>query len=339
MNLSQWLEKATFTTDDIDPSITAGAGGLLSPRQTQQFLRIAIEAQVIAREARIETSPSPKFEVPRLAMADRIMRAGVEGARVVDGDRVKPRTGLMELSTVLLKGEMPVTDELFEDQIERGAIADTLMMMLAQGVGRDIEELAIKGDTDRTAADDGLLGTSEREFMASMDGIVKHAQDDFDAGVLVDASTITSYEDLFAAMIEALPPRYRRNYGQLRFYVPVVVADGYQKSLSARGTNLGDQAIIDNLQTRLGYRGIPVVSVPLLDGESSINGTAIDYSKFCFLTPPTNIIFGYHRRVRVERWRDPRAGLTSYLPTVRFDVNWVNPESQSVMASNVDITV
>jgi hypothetical protein len=39
-----------------------------------------------------------------------------------------------------------------------------------------------------------------------------------------------------------------------------------------------------------------------------------------------NLYLGFHRRVRMERWRDPREGATSFLPSVRFDVKIGDPD-------------
>jgi HK97 family phage major capsid protein len=326
--LIQWLEKATWTTSDITPPTY---GGLLSPEQAAAFLRVAIDAAVIMKEARIETSASPKFEVPRIAFASRILRPGTEGTRLQDTDRVKPTTGLVTLSTVLFKGEVPVSDEVFEDNIERDRVADTIMTMLAEAVGRDIEEIAIKSDTARTSGEDATLD--------QLDGIIKQLQSGLGSSQKLDMSSgYSTYTDAFSAMVEAMPARYRRNYNELRLYVPIVHVDGYQKSLAARGTGLGDQAILTEMQTKLAFRGIPVVGVPMMSGTSTIGGSSVDYSKFAILIHPQNIIFGFHRQVRVERWRDPREGATSFLPSVRFDVKIANPEA-AVLAYNVPATL
>lgn len=311
--LQTWLEKAVWTSGDI------ASGGLLSPEQAKAFLRVAIEASVMMREARIETSANPKFEVPRIAFGDRVLRVGAEGVRLDDGDRVKPATGLVTLSTVLFKGEVPVSDELFEDNIERDQVADTIMAMLAEAVGRDIEEIAIKSDTAR-------LPTEEKVF-DQLDGIIKSIQVGTPSAQKIDMTTYTTYTDAFSRLVEVLPSRYRRNYAELRLYVPTLHQDGYQKSLAGRGTGLGDQAVVADMVTRLAFRGIPVTGVPMLSGTDTINGAGVDYSKFLILTHPQNIIFGFHRRVRVERWRDPREGATSFLPSVRFDVKIANPEA------------
>lgn len=332
MNM-RWLMKATTTSDDFDPVVTPTAGGYLSPQQVKQFLRIAIEESVLLRECRIETNIAPKFEIPRVSFADRILRPGVQATRLTDANRTKPTTGLMSLSTVLLKGEVPISDEAFEDQIEREGFADTLVEMIAQAVGRDLEEIAIKSDTARTP---GVADPADDAVFDLLDGIVKRATSVFLAGHKLDCTAVTTYDDLFARMIRALPPRYRRNYGALRFYVPTVVKDGYQEQLSARGTGLGDQATVANMAASLAYRGVPVKDIPLLDGTSTINGLAIDYSKYCFLTNPQNIVCGFQRKVRVEKWRDPREGATSFIPTLRFDVDWADPEA-SIMAYNVSI--
>lgn len=325
--LLQWLEKATWTTADVTPPT---GGGLLSPEQATAFLRIAIDASVIMSEARVETSNNPKFEVPRISFGSRILRPGTEGARLNDADRVKPTTGLVTLSTVLFKGEIPVSDELFEDTIERDRLADTIMTMLAEAVGRDIEEIAIKSDTARTAA--------ETQVFDQLDGIIKSIQSNTPTAQKINFATYTTYTDVFSKMVESLPSRYRRNYSELRFYVPVIHKDGYQKSLAARGTGLGDQAVVENLATRLAFRGIPVVDVPMMSGTDTINGANVDYSKFLILTHPKNIIFGFHRKVRIERWRDPREGVTSFLPSVRFDVKIADPEAV-VLGYNVPATL
>jgi HK97 family phage major capsid protein len=259
-------------------------------------------------------------------MANRILRPGVEGARLADSDRVTPTTGLVTLVTKLFKGEVPVTDELFEDNIERDRVADTLMEMIASAVGRDLEEIAIKSDTARTGGEVALFD--------QFDGIIKGLQSGLPTAQKLDATAVTTYDDLFANMVEALPVRYRRNYNNLRLYVPVRMKDGYQRSLAARGTGLGDQALINNLATQLAFRGIPVVDVPMLSGTDTINSGSVNYANFAFLYDPQNLIVGWHRRVRVERWRDPREGVTSFLPSLRYDVKFAVPDF-GVLAYNV----
>lgn len=325
MNTKQWLSKATLVDSDITGPTY---GGLLSPDQVKEFLRVAIDASVLVSQCRQETSNSTKFEVPRISFGSRILRRGTEATRLADADRVKPASGLVTLSTVLFKGEVPVSDEVFEDNVEQEGFADTLTAMIAEAVGRDVEEIAIKSDTARVSGDndDTLDGT---------DGIIKSLQSGLPGGQYLDATSETKYATLFSKMLTAMPARYKRNYAALRYFVPINVQEGYQKELESRGTSaLGDTAVADDLRTDLSYHGIKVVGVPLLSGTGTINSVAVDYSKFAFLINPINIVFGWHRRVRMEKWRDPREGYTSFLPSLRFDVKVANPD-EGVLAHAV----
>lgn len=324
--LMRWLEKATFNTADI----TAPAGGgLLSPQQSREFLRVLIDESVLLKEANNQTSLSPLFEVPRISFGNRILRVGTEASRLVESDRTKPLTGKVTLSTHLFKGEVPVSDELFEDNIERDALADTIMVMIAEATGRDVEEYAIKSDSDRTGADG-----ADATVLAQFDGMIKQFQTGLPAAQKIDGSGVTSYDQLWRNMIRALPARYRRDPTALRFYVPVKHNDGYQSELAGRGTPLGDSNVTENLRMKLAFRGIPVVPIPLMTGVSTIAGAEIDYDNFCILTHPLNLYVGWHRRIRVERWRDPRDAATSFLPTLRFDVKYADP-SFGILASAV----
>lgn len=320
----EWLEKATFTTDDLK----SPGGGYLSPAQTRAFLREAIDYSKLLSEARYEDSDSPRFEVPRISFNSRVLRKGTEGQRLADADRAEPQTGLVTLNTVLLRGEIPITDEALEDNIERERLADTIMQMVAEAVSRDLEELALKGDTNRTASED--------QYLDLLDGVIKQLQVELPAAQKIDATNITSYQELFYRMQTALPARYRRDESRLRFYVPVKHRDGYVNELRARGTSLGDNATIRGLQAELAFGGIPIRELPMLSGTDTINNASVDYGKFAFLIDPQNLIVGFQRRVRVERWRDPREGVTSFVISLRVDFKLAIP-SYGVLAYNINL--
>lgn len=307
------FDKATLTTSDL-----VSDGGYLQPEQAKEFLRMAIDSSVIIEEARNEFSNSPSFEVPRISFNSRILRPGVEAARLDAADRVKPATGLVTLNTVLVKGEVPISDEVFEDNIERDAMADTVMAMAAEGVGRDLEELGIKGDTARVGGEDTYLDLT--------DGIIKLMQANLPSGQKINATAQTTYAALWASALEAVPSKYRRNEEALRLYIPVGHRDKYLASLAERGTAFAD-AVLNERTQRLAFRGVPMVQVPLLTGADTINSGAIDYGKFAFLIDPKNLIVGWHRKVKVERFRDPREGSTSFIITARVAFALSDPSS------------
>jgi hypothetical protein len=330
MSLLRWIEKATMTTDDIT---SPSGAGLLSPAQAREFLRVLIDESVFVKEANNQTNSSTKFEVPRIAFGQRILRPGVQGARLGTSDRVKPSTDLVTLSTSLFKGEVPIADEVFEDQIEKEALADTIMVMLAEAVGRDVEEFIIKSDTARDASDGADFGA-----LSQFDGAIKQLQTGLPTNQVVDASAFTSYDQLWRTMISRMPAKYRRDPSALRLYVPVRHSDGYQTELAGRGTPLGDTNVIENLKTKLAFRGVPIVQIPLMGGVSSVGGVEIDYDKYAILTHPLNLYVGWHRRIRVERYRDPRDGATSFLPSLRVDAKYADP-AFGVLATDIPLGV
>lgn len=319
--LLAWVEKATgpMTTVDIETN-----GGDLVPEQARQFLRDAITPTAILSRADVFDSTSKKFEIPKFSFGSRIMYGGnaakrdLEGNRVQTASRAKPDTGLVTLSTELFKGEVELSDETFEDNIEGDAFADTLMEQIALAVGRDLEDIAIKSDT--ADADDtyGLY-----------DGIVWHAKNG--GATLTNAAGVTSAKGLFRSMLTALPARYRGLWNDLVFYVSVDAADGWAEEVGERGTTAGDSALTQDTNRGLKpYRGIPVVEVPLLSGTQN----AYNYGTVAILCHPKNLKVGFHRRVRVEKFRDPREGNTSFLPTLRYDVKWAQ-ETAVVLAEGV----
>lgn len=331
-NPNLWLEKATLSTSDL----TGGTdGGLLSNDQAMEFLRVAIDYTAILPLCRVEFSKAPSFEVPRLSFGSRVLKPGTEGSRLADGDRVKPSTGLMTLATVLLRGEVPVSDEVFEDNVEKDKLADTIMTMVAQAVGRDIEELMIKGDSARDT------GGGEDAYLDLIDGLVKRFQAATPAGQKLDMSAggaPTTYDEMLGQALQKMPARYRRNVSDLKFFLPVLHTDGYEKSLSGRGTALGDKTVIEGLKASLAYRGIQTIPVPIMTGTDLINAASVDYDKFGLLTDPKNIVAGFHREVKIEKWRDPREGATSFVPSVRFDVDIADPNG-TVLIHDIPTTL
>jgi hypothetical protein len=304
----RWLQKAA------DPYLTTNLsggsnGGLLAPDQMKEFIRVATNAAAILPEARQEFSNSTKFEVPRISFHGvRILKSGVENTRTVDN--VKPVTGLVTLSTNFFRGEVLVSDEVFEDNIEKEAHADTLMTMIAEAVGRDMEELALKSKSTATAHTDANFN--------DFDGLLQQLDVASAANSQVyNAAGITDVETIFANLLTLLPVRYRRDPSSLRYFVPIKMHDAWVDALSARGSVLGDAVLVDGKWRA--FRGIPIIPVPLFSGNEAGIGS-IDYTKYGFLTHPKNIIVGFHRKVRMEKYRDPLSGGTSFLPTVRFDI-------------------
>jgi hypothetical protein len=322
--LLAWVEKAAISTTDLETT-----GGDLSTEQARQFLRDAITPTAILSRADTFDSGSKKFEIPKFSFGSRIMRGGnaakrdLEGARVTGAKQSKPVTDQVTLSTELFKGEVPVPDEVFEDNIEREGFADTLMEEIAKAVGRDLEESAIKSSLADANLDFGLFDGLVQSLK-----LIDAAPGTINDGNIYNAVNDGSAKAMFKGMLTALPVRFRGLWDQLVIYANPATCDAYADELGSRATGLGDSNVESKVNLR--YRGVEVVETPLLSGTQN----AYDYGKVAVLCHSKNVKVGFHRRIRVEKFRDPREGNTSFLPTLRYDVKWAQPEA-TVLAENV----
>lgn len=313
LSTEELLRKATFTTTDF-----GGVGEApLSVEQVVAFIELMSAEQVMLPDVRTVTSMASKWQESIIDFASRIAKPGVEATRLVDGDRVKPTTGIVELSTVLLRAEVPISDEVFEDNVAGQNIAGSLERTIASRFGFDIEDLMLNGDL-----------SSGDAFLALLDGWLEQAKND---GNSLDATSLSQdYQAIFNRLIVNLPDRFKRNLEtDGRFYVPKRTEEKYRDILAARGTPLGDLMLTGKSELR--YQGILIKGVPSM----AITASTPDTSHI-LLANRSNLYAGFQRSMKFETWRDPREGATSFIVTARVDSKVAVPEATSV-AFNVDV--
>ena len=289
------LRKATFTTGDLG----GGAEAPLSEEQVKVFMRLAITPQVMLPDVRNVFSNAAKWTESKIDFSSTIMKPGVEATRLVDGSRVKPGTDKVEISTTLIRGEVPISDEALEDQVEQAGFANTLVTMIADAVGRDVEDLMINGDTS--------IGGGV--YLALFDGWVELATD---ANEYAAAGDAQDYQEIMKTLLLSVADKYKRDVGNFRFYAPMRLVELYRDILSSRGTPLGDLHLEGARD--LMYQGYKIVGVPLI----KVTSATPDTSDILF-THRQNLYAGWHRQIKLESFRDPREGATSFIVTARVD--------------------
>lgn len=313
---AELLQKATLTTADF-----GGTGEApLSIEQVDRFIVLLANPQTMLPDVRRVTSRAAKWQEPVLDFSARIMHAGVEATRLADASRAKPATNVIEISTVLLRGEVPVSDEAFEDTIASASFSDSLMVGIADRVGADVEDLLINGDS-----------TSSDPYYVLDDGWLRIVRTT--GGNLIDATSIgQDYQAIFRQMMNAMPYRFLRNIEtDGRFYVPKRLEVLYRDVLAQRGTPLGDLMLTAGGEVR--YQGIPIKGVPNMAQTTGTPNTSS-----ILLTNRNNLYYGVRRAITMEQFRDPREGATSFVVTTRIDAAVAIPGA-CVLSSNVDISV
>lgn len=325
---AELLQKATMTTANLG----GGTGGInngpeapLSIEQVDRFYRLAVTPQAILPEVREVKNTAAKWQESKIQFGGRILRKGVQGTRLADGDRVVPDTGMVEISCELMRGEVPIGDEVMEDQVERAGFGDTVMALIAENVGRDIEDLLLNGET----AGAGGLFTADSNYLQTLNGWMQQCRDGAGANLYDAVGDSQDYQTIMGRMLTMLPDRFKRDIDNMRYYVPLRFLEKYRDQLSARGTALGDASLEGVREHR--YQGILIKPVPLqLITPGSPDTTHI------LLAHRTNLMAGYQRMVRMESWRDPREGVTSFVVNCRIDAK-IQHVPATVVAKNVDV--
>ena len=303
------LEKADLALADL----TAG-GGILKPAQAQKFMRLLIKQSVLMQQATVVPMASPKQQISKIKFGTRILRPGQEATALPAGQRAAPDLSQVELDAKLFKAEVRLSDEVLEDSIERGELRQTIMEMMADAISRDMEEVAINGDT-----------ASVDPFLATMNGLLKQATSN-----LVDAAGAPLTKDLLRDMLKTLPSEYLRDKKAMRFLTSVDADLGYRNTLADRATVAGDRLLEDD--TPVLYSGVPVQPIPLFPENLGVGGdqTAV------LLCNPKNINVGIWRQIRFESDRDISEGTLKIVATLRFDVKFAE-EPGVAKAINVQL--
>ena len=303
------LEKADLAIADL----TAG-GGILLPAQAQKFMRLLIKQSVLMQMATVVPMPAPKYQVSKIKFGSRILRPGKEGVALAQNERSRPDLSFHELDAQLFKAEVYLSDEVLEDNIERGELRQTILEMIAEAAGRDMEEIVINGD--KASAD---------PFLAVLDGVLKQS-----TSHVVDVAGGQLTKNILRDLLKSLPTEYLRDKKAWSFLTSVDADLEYRNSLAERATVGGDKFLEDD--TPVLYSGVPVTPIPLFpDNLGAGNNQTV-----ALLCNPKNVHVGIWRQIRLESFRDVSAGVLRIVATLRFDVKFAD-ENGTAKAINIQL--
>lgn len=282
------LRKAEIAVADFT------AGGLLQPAQADQFIRLAIKQPVILKLCSVTPMKNFKEERDKMRFASRVLRAGQEATALPSASWAKPALGMFTLDAQLFKAEVRLSDEVLEDQIERGVFRETLMQELSKAIGRDMEWVAVNGDT-----------TSTDPVLAKLDGILKQAN-----VWTVNGGSAKLSKTILRDMLRMMPDEFSES-GNMAYFTNRQARIDYRDSLADRATGLGD--IMIQTSDKTVYADMPVYAVPEFPVDLSSNTQAL-------LCDPEGIYLGVLRQIRLKVDEDISAGVVIIVCTVRFDV-------------------
>jgi HK97 family phage major capsid protein len=287
----------SIMTSDLGSSV-------LAREKRQNFVRTVSGSTRILDNARRIDMNSHTHDIDRVGFASRILRSATEGAD--DGTESKTDFNTNSLESVETMAVAGLTDSTLEDNIEEEGFEDTLIELIGDRTGIDLEELFLQGDK-----------TSGDPFLSLTDGWLKKSANLVDGGATTPDYDPADVEDMFDAMIGAVPKKYLRNRTEWTFYVHWDIEDAYRNVLRSRGTGLGDSA--QTTATELAYKGITVQ-----DSSNMPAGRAL-------LVPDSNLVYGIYRDVRIEPDRQAKKRKTDFVTSLRVDCHYED-ENASVSA-------
>ena len=300
----------------------ATAKALLNEEQFAQFMQAATINQTILNDASFRRMNSMSQVVSSTKITGRVLQNGYKSTNVTQDNLTEATIGFgkAELVATKLKAKTSILDDDKEDNISREAFEQTLLTMMGEAVGIDLEAVAVFGDTAYKAG-----GTTPDPLFSTIDGWLTTATttlksdlandntDDNDGDFDLQTSGVTG---MFDKMIYSMPAAYRQAnlMKDLVFYVPYEVQEGYRNYLMDRETGLGDSSLLNADQ--LQYKGIPVKYAPVLDAT---DGRTIHGNVPSILTVPEFLWYGVYKDLSVEPKRIVEEEETEYYYRIRCD--------------------
>ena len=300
------LEKADLALNDLR------VGNALKDEAAKRFFRLVTLGSPLLSSVTAPPMSAQKQEFPAIGFGQRLLRPANPGVALTELERARPDLSSVELDTKSFKGEVLLTDEVLEDNVEGPNLKQTLMTLIAEAVSRDIEELVINGDTN-----------SSDPFLATMDGVLKKATSN-----VVDAQGAPVSSDVLTDMLRTQPREYLRERPQMRFFTSVNAELRYRNALAQRETGVGDRVL--ETEKPVSYSGVLLQPIPLFPDDL---GGAGDQTEI-LLCNPKNIYVGFWRKVRIETERSASAGALRVVVTLRFAATFAD-ERGVVKAVNV----
>ena len=301
----------------------ATAKALLNEEQFAQFMQAATINQTILNDASFRRMNSTSQVVSSTKITGRVLQNGYKTVTTKNdttNDNLTPANvdfGNAELVATKLKALTSILDDDKEDNIEREQFEQTLLTMMGEAVGIDLEAVCVFGDTTYTAGSpavadplfsciDGWLKSATTTLKS--DGAKGSGTKDFD---LADGITA-----MFDKMLYSMPAAYRQAnlMKDLVFYVPYEVQEAYREFLIDRETGLGDSSLLNAQE--LQYKGIPVKYAPVLD---AVDGRTVHGNVASILTVPEFLWYGVYKDISVEPKRIVEEENTEYYYRFRGD--------------------
>lgn len=297
---------------------------VLQPEKFEQFVRTMQLKTVILDEARFIEMDSDVVDIDRVGFVGRIIHSGTkwnaitgkwEHRELETNEFSQPTFATEKLTAHEVQAVASLRDKALRRNIEKGNFESTLIDLFGEAAGRDMEEYASLADTDIPYLTDDILSLTNGWIKLAGQKIYGvGASQDFDP-------TDDEYpENMFQAMLEALPKQFLQNESEWRIYCDWDVRDAYINILKKRNTDMGDRAYVEGAALVPPFKGVGVKYAPIFNRSMGIGEGGA--GKVALLGHPNNMAWGIFHEVTVEPDRVPKDRRTDFVLTFEGDAGY-----------------
>jgi hypothetical protein len=261
-----------------------------------------------------------KQPIDKIGLGSKVLVKGTPGTDPGDTVSLSGPTQVMLDSSEIL-AIVSVGDDTLEDNIEGEAFVQHLLGMIARAASNEMEEALIHGDT----------GTADAGILDRWDGIYKLAKAN-GAHVIEGMTDANRFWPGAAAakatkVLKSIPTKYRQDLRNLACILAPDLYLDYNDELATKGY-ANAWASITGIQD-LPVRSVKNVQVPMLKTNMGFNYSSTPYTDgtIVMFTDLRNLIFGIHRDIKIEPFRQPRKRATDYVLSMRAAVQIENGDA------------
>jgi len=260
---AQLVEKAVIATDAI------ASAGKLNPQQSDKFIDYVFDQTMLRQNARTIKFTPETLNIDKIGVGRRVAVAASEAED--PGLRRGITATKVTLTPVEVMVPFEISDTFREINVEGQNVDEHIVRMMATVFANDLEDLFINGNKNGPA----ILETEYKDtgdptkyvkdgYMALVDGWLKLAE----ASHRTDCENGAISPTLFSKMLNAMPPKFKRDRKKLRFLASIETEQLYREKLAQRATPGSDRTIENN--DAMTPFGVPLVAVPLLAQQPKV---------------------------------------------------------------------
>jgi len=294
----------------------------MANEEADRFITQVVDESALLRTIRVHRTSTPSGDLSKLNITGPVTEKATENTD--SGNTSKPVNTSVSYATMKTRSALNISGEVQEDTIEGGGARNTIMNAMVLQIANDMENLAIEGDSSiagSVTASDRLLKSNNGFHALTGSGSNVHQ---------VDAGGLRCSYRLLLAMRRAMPTKWARDLTKLRWIMSQKCALDLSEEWGGRVTDLGDAL------RRTGelppILGIPVLEVPLMPTDLTIDGTSGATGSFIWLTNPLNLIYVVQRELTVEWERVPRADRDE--ATIHMRSDFIIEEDDAIVKAN-----